>query len=396
MEKRLWNAVEARNYWNREPEASILREVTKKALPLTGGFEALYFFGPRRAGKTTVCLQLLSALSRRSGKRSCLYINFEEPAFGGRLDAELLEEIFEEFARRFGCEPVYVFLDEVQGVMGWEKWVRSAVDRKRCHVFVTGSSSKLLSSEFASTLSGRGIGFKVMPFSWREYRSAVPRATFDGYLSTGGYPAVVLEKNKEKQMRLLEEYFESAIARDIAGRHDVRDVQGLKSLAVFVLTNPGGLVSLHKLRPATGLSYDSLRQYLSYLEEAFLVFAVPHFSYSLKQAMAEPRKYYACDTGLQLAVSKSFSPDRGKSYENAVAISLFRENKDTYYYRGDSADIDFVVKEGARITAMNVCSSPDAPARERRSLDVFTAAHPHSPGILLAGESSVSAWLAKG
>lgn len=390
----LWEVVEAWNFWGREPEAGVPREVAAKALEMSGGFEAVYFYGPRRAGKTTVCMQLLAELGKRHGKRACLYVNFEEPSFAGRLEAQLVEEIVSLFSEKFGAPPKFVFLDEVQNVEGWEKWVRSAVDRKRFKVFATGSSAKLLSSEFASTLGGRGFGFLVLPFSWREFRRALPASTFADYLERGGYPAVVLEKNSEKRTRLLEEYFESAIARDIAARHDVRDVAALRSLAVHALTNPGGPVSYVKMRAMTGLSVDAIRQYLSFLEEAFLVFQVPHFSYSLKKAMQKPRKYYAVDLGLRAAVAKSFSPDLGKKLENAVATGLLGRGADFYYWKG-KREVDFVVKNGAALEAVNVCASASPPAREREGLEEFSSEHRNAKTLLLAGAKQVEAWLAQ-
>ncbi|MCK4327032.1 MAG: ATP-binding protein [Candidatus Diapherotrites archaeon] len=392
MELGLWKVVEQWNYWKEKPETGIPRDVTAEAMEFFKGSEALYFFGPRRAGKTFVCMQLLSKLSKKHGKKSCLYVNFEEPALAGNLRTEFIEEIVVEFKKVHGKWPRFVFLDEVQNVKGWERWVRGAVDRKRFKVFVTGSSAKLLSSEFSTSLGGRGIGFLVLPFSFSEFRRAKPKAGLKEYLEIGGYPAVVLEKNERKRRRMLEEYFDTAIMRDIVARHDVRDVPTLRTLAVYLLTNSGKRFSYNKLRAMTHLSFDALRQYLSYLEDALVVFQVPYFSYSMKKALEKPRKYYAYDLGLQGAVSKSFSPDWGRKAENAVAIELVRRRKEIQYY-SNKFEVDFIIKEGTKIKPVNVCYSEKPPQRETKSLEEFSKKHKSEPPLLLCGKDNILKWL---
>jgi len=382
MEERIWRVVESWNFWRKRPETGIPREVTEGAWPFVGRPEVTYFYGPRRAGKTFVCYQLLDRLSNKYGRESCLYINFEEPSFSGMLNTQLITDIAAHFRTVFGKKPRFIFLDEVQNVPQWEKWVRAAVDKKEHKVFVTGSSAKLLSSEFSTSLGGRGVGFMVLPFSYREFKTASPKSTFGDYLERGGYPAVVLENDDRKRIRLLEEYFETAIARDIASRYDVRDVQTLKTLAVYTLTNSGKLFSYNKLRAMTGLSFDAIRDYLSYLEDAFVVFHTPSFSYSLKKAMQKPRKYYAYDLGMKSAISKSYSPDLGRNAENAAAIEFVRRGKEIQYYSNDY-EIDFVVKEGLKLSAVNISYSDLPPERERKALDSFKQEHKRAATLLL-------------
>ncbi len=392
MDKGAWKGIEAWNYWKREPDVGIPRQVTEVAWNLIEGPEAVYFYGPRRAGKSTICLQLLSKLSKKFGRTSCLFINFEEPSFATSLNTDFISWAIEEHKHTHGHKPRFIFLDEIQLVSRWEKWVRSAVDRKECKVFATGSSAKLLSSEFATSLGGRGLGFMVLPFSIAEFFTAKPGASLDEYLNIGGYPAVVLEKNEEKRLRLLEEYFETAIMKDIASRYEVRDIPTLRTLAVYILTNSGKLFSYNKLRSLTGLSFDTIKLYLSYLEDAFLVFQVPHFSYSLRKAMEKPRRYYAYDLGLQAAVSKSYSPDFGRRVEGAVAIELKRRGKELQYY-AEGAEVDFVTRDGLTPTAINVCCSEKPPAREMQNLEEFKKKHTGSKILLLSGKKQITEWL---
>jgi predicted AAA+ superfamily ATPase len=308
------------------------------------------------------------------------------------LNTEFLSWIIEKHRSVFNSKSVFVFLDEVQNVDGWEKFVRMAVDRKDLKIILTGSSAKLLSSEFASSLGGRGLGFRVMPFSFKEFRRALRGGGLKAFLEIGGYPEVVLEKSAEKRRKLLLEYFETAIIRDIVGRHQVRDVPTLRSLAIYVLTNSGKSFSYNKIRAMTGLSFDAIKLYLSYIEDALLSFQVPFFSYSLKKALEKPRKYYAYDTGLQAAISKSFSPDYGRRAENAVAIELIRRNKELQYY-SEKHEVDFVVKEGMDVSAMNVTFSEDAASREEKGLEEFSREFKIKKGVLLKGSKQIEEWL---
>jgi len=392
MDDSIWCAVCRKNFLGNGQKTGIPRDITAKALSLMGGPEATYFYGPRRAGKTTVCYQLISALSKKYGAHSCLYVNFEEPAFIGHLSPGLISDIVDRHAQEFKKPPKYVFLDEAQNVSGWEKWVRSEVDAKEIKIVVTGSSAKLLSSEFATSLGGRGIGFLTLPFSFSEYKRAVRGASLSDYLHTGGYPAVVLEKNPERRTSLLEEYFESTISRDIAARYAVRDVAMLRTIAAYVLSNSGKPLSYNGIRTMTGLSFDTIRLYLSYLEDAYLAFQSPHFSYSMKKAMEKPRKYYAYDTGIQEAISRSFSPDFGRRAENAVAIELVRRGFSPQYY-SNGFEVDFVIKEGLRPHAINVCVDEKPPQRETLSLSEFSSLHKKASTELIFGEKGISDWL---
>lgn len=393
MESELWKVVESWNFWDRLPETGVEREIVDKIWKYLERPEAVYFYGPRRSGKTFVCYQILSKLSRKYGKDKCLYINFEEPSFAGKLKPELISSIVEQFENEFGHKPEYVFLDEVQNVEGWEKWVRTVIDKKELKVFVTGSSAKLLSSEFSTSLGGRGIGFFILPFSFNEFKKVYRSATLEDYIAAGGYPEVVIETDNDRRTRLLEEYFNTAIARDISSRYEVRDVPALRLLAVNMLTNSGKKFSYNKLRSMTGLSFDAIKQYLSYLEDAFMIFQVPHFSYSLKKAMEKPRKYYAYDLGMQQAISKSFSPDLGRKVENLVAIDLMRRGKEIQYYSNDF-EVDFVVKEGLNITGINVCYSSKVPPREQKGLDEFQKKHKKAETLLI-DQKSLPDWLSE-
>lgn len=340
-------------------EKTYKRDVEDGILPYISSKNVVFLYGPRRAGKSVVSRRLLEKLPKSTKTR---YVNLEDPKLTGLLDTGLMDA----FAEGLGAKDTVVF-DEVQLIPGWEKWARKAVDTGQCRVIVTGSSAKLLSSEFATSLGGRGIGFQILPFSFSEFHR-ITKKGFEDYLKTGGYPEVVL--NPKKKEKLLESYFELALIKDVITRYKIRDSAALRNLAFYLLTNSGKQVSLKKIRNALGLSYDTIRQFLEHLETAFLVFQVPFFSYSMKESLTRSRKIYAFDLGMQQYASKSFTEDKGRLAEAAAAIELKRRNYETYYWK-NTKEVDFIAKKKTKIKPINVCYSKKPPKREQEGLIEF-------------------------
>ncbi len=355
-------------------EKTFARDVEKDILPFVSNRNVVFLYGPRRSGKSVVARRLLDRMPKNTTTR---YVNLEDPKLINLLDVEIMDA----FAKDLSPDDTVVF-DEVQLVNGWEKWVRKAVDTRQCKVIVTGSSAKLLSGEFATSLGGRGIGFQIMPFSFSEF-ARITRKKFGEYLKTGGYPEIAL--NPGKGEKLLESYFELTLIKDIVARYSVRDSAALRNLAFYLLTNSGKETSLKKIRYALGLSYDTTRQFIDYLETSFLLFQVPFFSYSMKESLTRPRKVYAFDLGMQQYASKSLSEDSGRLAEASVAIELRNRKYDLYYWKGRN-EVDFIAKKKAEITPINVCYSKTIPEREFKGIVEFCGRKKaNQPKILYKG-----------
>lgn len=340
-------------------EPSFERAVERQATKLLSPSHAIFLYGPRRAGKSTIAKRLLSRLSKASKR---VYVNFEDPVFSGREDYRVLDE----FSEGLGKKDVIV-LDEVSQVSRWERWVRSIADDKRFSVIVTGSNSKLLCGDYASTIGGRGIGFEVFPLSYAEFRR-VCRRDFAAYLREGGYPEVVLEPHRARF--LLASYFDQALLEDIVSRYGLKNATELREFAVHLISNCGNKTSLKRLRSSLHFHFDKSRKYLELLETSYLLFQVPFFSFSTKISLSEPRKIYAWDMGMQSLVSRSFTPDMGRKAENAVAIELKRRKNDLYYWQG-RREVDFVAVDGPLVEPYNVCYSKACPRREVEGLLEF-------------------------
>ncbi len=313
--------------------------------------------GVRRCGKSTFMRQLMD-----SQKNPC-YFNFEDPRVlkfeAG--DFGKLEEIFNE---EYGISNTF-FFDEIQNVPGWEVAVRSLLDRKK-KVVVTGSNASLLSRELGTRLTGRHLRHELFPLSYTEMLALTREKpginSFNEYMKRGGFP----EYLKYGRLDILQSLFEDIIARDIVVRHNIRNSETLKEMALYLLTNTGKEFTYNSLRKIFGLgSTNTATSFISYLEDSYLVFTVPKFDYSLKRQLVNPKKIYSIDAGMSNANSASFSEDRGRVLENIVYLKLREKTKEIFYYKRQR-ECDFVVKEGRKITkAIQACYSLDEENQER-------------------------------
>lgn len=379
-ENKILEIIEEWNqYWQRN---LIDRKISKEIIKFAGK-EVIDIVGVRRSGKSSILALIIKNLN--IDPKEVLFINFEEPAFVNHYSLDLLDKIWDTYKTNINPErKPYLFFDEIQLIPQWEKWVRKVRDLQLAHVFVTGSSSKLLSREFGTVLTGRHISFKIFPLSFKELlyfqgkvtlkdkisiisQKNILKKCFKEYLYKGGFPEIVLTDNKI----LLKEYFEDILYKDIVLRHEIRDVNNLRKLANFCLTSLGGKISYNSLKKTLGMSLDAIKDYLGYMEEAFLLFQVPIFSYSVKSHEYAPKKVYCIDNGLRNEVSFKFSKDEGKLAENIVFLKLKRNNDEVFYWQG-RGEVDFVIKnKDNSLTAINVSFSNKINERETKSLLEF-------------------------
>ncbi len=296
--------------------------------------------GIRRCGKSTLMRQVSRSL------QSFYYLRFEDIRLAGfePSDFEKLDDIFLE---EYGQSGVYL-LDEVQNVEKWELFVRSRLDRQRRFV-ITGSNASLLSKELGTRLTGRHINVELFPFSFLEALSFEKKkasaSQFSHYLSSGGFP----EYLRYGRVEILNELLNDVIQRDIISRHNVRNSKALKELAVYLLTNIGKEFSYNGLKETFGLgSVTTASAFVSYFEDAYMIFTIPKFSYSLKEQAVNQKKVYCVDNGLSAINSASFSSDNGAKLENMVFMQLRRAYDKIFYFKGNN-ECDFIVKERDRV-----------------------------------------------
>jgi len=310
--------------------------------------------GVRRSGKTYMLYSLIEQLRLSVAKENIIYINFEDDRLFpiALKDMDALVEAYYELYPDKREEKVYFFLDEVQNVEGWEKFVRRIYDTLDLQLFITGSSSKLLSSEIATSLRGRTIVYEIFPFSFKEYLGykkikvnfysssslSYMQNAFNTYLEDGGF-AETFGQSVDVQKRILKDYLDLIVYKDIIERYAIKNHALLKHLIKYLFINMGTLISFTKLYneyKSLGykLSKDTLYEYVSYLQEAYTLFTTPIYRNSVKEEQRHPKKLYAIDNGFKKLFDTSLSKDYSKLYENMAFLHLRRQTPEVYYFKG--------------------------------------------------------------
>ncbi|MBL4817668.1 MAG: ATP-binding protein, partial [Deltaproteobacteria bacterium] len=311
--------------------------------------------GMRRTGKTGLLFQKIRELIAGGFKKErSLYINFEDDRIFP-LDYKQMGQMVDAWYSLYPDNHShlwYLFLDEVQNVDQWALVLRRLSDTKNVQIYATGSSAKLLSKEIATSLRGRSISIEVFPFSYKEYLTAhkypMPGKPFGkksldqqrhyllNYFQEGGFPGVQGLAAHER-IEILQNYVQTVILRDIIERHQVTNITLLRYLIQFMLKSAAAPFSVNKFfndikSQGYHVSRDTLYNYLSYVEDAYLVFLVPLFTESLRRAQTTTKKIYAIDPGLVQANTMSFSDNRGRFFENLLYLDLRRQGKKIFYY----------------------------------------------------------------
>lgn len=280
---------------------------------------ALALTGVRRCGKSTLQEQV-----QRGLKGASVTLNLEDTRLYGMRPEDFPTLLSVLDARH---PKAAVYLDEVQEVPEWQRLVRALLDAGR-RVCLTGSNASLLGREMGSKLTGRHLSHEVYPFSFREYLEFTGQkagaAALEDYLMRGGF-AAALRAGPQQGGTLLRELLRDVVHRDIVTRHSLRSARPLMTLALHLLAHPGQPLSLQALSKGLGLpSVAQTGRMVEYLQDAWMMLAVPRFSASYKQRVTSPPKYYAVDTGFAAANSPNPTPDLGRKLENAALLALRR------------------------------------------------------------------------
>ncbi len=377
--------------------------------------KATAIVGMRRAGKTYFVHQLRTERMMAGRPQSSLpYVNFEDERLAA-LAADDLGHLVDEHARLVAAaagpiDTVTWCLDEIQNVVGWERFVRRLLDRAKTEVIVTGSSAALLSREIATALRGRAWTVPMFPFSFGEslvhrfveppsYRASTARdehLRFEGlfreWLREGGFPEAQ-GLDAEARGQLLRDYVDVAILRDVVERHAVTNVVALRWLVRQLLGNAGSLFSVEKFHAALrsqgiAVGKDTVHELLAHLEDCFLVRTVWMESASERQRMVNPRKAYPVDMGLIPIFDRTGRANLGHALETAVLIELQRRRCEVTYVRTASGrEVDFLARDFAgNATLIQVCadaSDAETGRREIEALEEAATAHPRARCLLL-------------
>jgi predicted AAA+ superfamily ATPase len=343
---------------------------------------AVVIMGPRRAGKSF--LALLSVRDKPYG-----YVNFDDE----RLDPEKtsLNDILRAVYEISGDVDRLVF-DEIQNAPGWEVFVSRL--RRTKKVVVTGSNSRLLSRDIATSLTGRHMDFTLFPFSFREYlrrkgrrlpppkvfttvQEAEIRRDLDEYLRDGGFPEVF-----KFGRTILKTLFEDVLQKDIVQRYKIRKTRPFRDLARLLSSHSGREFTFSRLRNAVSIrDVHTVSKFVDYLVSGYLFLVLERFSYKLKEQLLSPRKIYGLDTGMLAATAFLVSEDRGRVMENIVAVELarrrhYRGEGEVFYWKSPrGVEVDFVVKRGPKVAELiQVCHSFEEIGTRDRELEALAEA----------------------
>ncbi len=363
--------------------------------------EILLLVGARRTGKSTLLFQLVRHLDTKP--EAILFVNLDEPLFQMQADnPSFLTEVVEEYMLQHrGIEKFYILIDEVQNYAHWIPAVKTLHDTKRnAKIILTGSTSALLHASAITRLSGRYFHVDIHPLSFGEYLAfnAVTRATMlekkqraQDYLRYGAFPRVVLERDADLKQEILKNYFQTIYLKDIIYPHNLRNNRDVFDLLYFIISNIGKPFSYGTIAQTLGISTDTVKEYLGYAEESYLLYSLRKYDPSVRKQLANPRKMYCLDTGLVSAVSFQFSENKGRLMENLVYTTLRRRGEEVFYHRRNH-ECDFITRVKRRITgAIQVTASmKDATARKREVAGILEALRDYGlkEGLIITEDES--------
>lgn len=331
--------------------------------------EIQILLGVRRSGKSTLFKLLINHLMISGiDPKSILYLNLDDPVFVDLWKSpKELYKMIETAEKLTGVKSAYLFLDEIQNINMWEKFVKSIYDTEYVKkIFITGSNSSLLMNHYATLLSGRYLIDYVMPFSFKEVivnaginsqldlvraKAKILRMQ-EQLLFYGGFPQVWKTEDPALRREQLLGYFETIVLKDCISHNKVRETKKFQALALYLLTNNASLYSYNGLAEVMDSNENTIKQFIHILQESFLLDELNQFSFSLKKQIKSKKKNYCVDNGLIHAVSMKFSENKGRLFENLVYTELKKSGYQEIFFFNDQKECDFIIKTTKKIIAV--------------------------------------------
>jgi hypothetical protein len=361
--------------------------------------KATVCIGVRRSGKSTYMLQIMERLMKSGVPlQNILYLNFfDDRLHNLRQDrlGMITEAYYSLHPEKKNTEMVYCFFDEVQEAPGWEPFVDRLMRTEKCQIYLTGSSSQMLSKEIATQMRGRALSWEIFPFSFREFldykgmESLEPLSTkkrllvqkaFEEYWETGGFPEVA-GFSRNLRIKTHQDYLQATLFRDLVERHDISHPKAVSDLAHWLVDHTGSLYSVNSLTGyLKSLGHkapkSAVSDYLEWFEDAYFLFTVRIFDASLARSQTNPKKIYCVDHAMVVSVSSGILVNSGHLLENLVFTALRRLYPEIYYYKTKSGrEVDFIVPmRKLQRMLVQVCESLAEPQTRRRELGALSEA----------------------
>ncbi|MEM1627593.1 MAG: ATP-binding protein [Sulfolobaceae archaeon] len=362
------------NFWGKgRPDVGIEREFySERIIKLLNSVKVIAISGIRRAGKSFIARQVLKRLIDSGiSPEDTLIIRLDDERLVN-LNYELLLKIYNlylTYVKKDKSRPTYLVLDEAQEVEGWERFVRGLEERCEAKIIVTGSSAKLLSSEFTTLLSGRHVEVRVTPLSFREVLEFKGIKVKSGLelaenmdrikrelvemMEYGGFPDVVL--NPGVRAELIHSYFDTIIIKDVVNRYKIRREEKIRVLAKFYISSSASKITYNSVSKFLKIPVKTVERYSEYLEKSFLIFFLKNYSISPKAVENSPRKVYVIDNGFLKYFSTA---SLGRIFETLIVQHLYRyalrRFYEIYYWSSEGSEVDVVIKSGKKILPIQI------------------------------------------
>ena len=383
------NSIRKYNYWNgNHVDLGYERTLyADKIGQYIGNKLVKVLVGQRRAGKSYILRQIASKLISQGVKtNNILYINKEYMELITLRSASELEELYQTYRRELKPEgKVYLFIDEIQYIEEWERFVNSHSQNfaEPCELFISGSNSNLLSGELATLLSGRYVEFEIFPFSYTEYcgitQQDVNQDSYKKYLQSGALPELFNLQNEEMKQNYVSSIKDTVMLRDIVGRYKVKDVKLLDDLFVYLVNNAASIISVTNIinffaSKKRKTNYETLSSYINYLENSFLIHRAERYNIKGKDTISGNCKFYLNDLSYRNYLYSGYGYGIGYLLENAVYLNLKRVGYQVYVGTIKDTEVDFVAIKGSRKLYIQVTlqlTEEQTVEREYRSLKMI-------------------------
>jgi predicted AAA+ superfamily ATPase len=373
-----WNGQKYKGLVQRNLLKTLLRHLETRHIQVLTGI--------RRSGKSSIFKMLINELLKTNNPKTILFVNMDDPKFSEIWENPACFYAIVETAEKITGEKVqYLFLDEIQEVKKWEHFVKSTYDSEIFKkIFVTGSNSSLMNSEYSTLLSGRYFIDNVYPYTLKELfvsngitdyltlvgETAIALRLLDDCLEWGCFPEIKSLTNEQNRNELLKNYFDSIIMKDCVSRHKIDDIATFKKMLLYLMSTFGAIFSYNSLGKAIGSNENTAKKYLAILVDSYIVQDISNFAFSLKENVRQSHKIYAADNGIINAVSYRFWDNKAKLFENFVFNELQKQNHDEITFANNSGECDFVIKNGFEYQAVQVCYEL-TPENQQREMGGF-------------------------
>ncbi|SHO80333.1 hypothetical protein MNB_SV-15-659 [hydrothermal vent metagenome] len=379
------------------------REKLDKALSYLNAREIIAIIGARRVGKSSLAKLIIKSLLKEVNPKNIFFINLEKIAFiPYKNEPSYLNKIYDAYLKLANPnknEKIYFFIDEIQIFNSWEVFIKSKYESSNIKFIITGSNTSLLASSYATLLTGRVLKLELSSFNFREFlaykkieyntpleiaqnRIEIQRAV-DEYLKWGGYYSIFSNSDEQLKRDILKNIAEDIILKDIVPRYSIKNSEAIRDLFFYVVSNATTSLNISKLAKKIGIDAKSVKEYIGYFQDNFLIKTIPNYHNKLTQQIKSTKKLYITDNGfLNLGVKRT--KNSGTMLENMVFTAL---NQEGLTYLLDSKDCDFYL-DGKLFQVSYDIEDESTKKREFEGLRYFAKKLGKHNGLLITYDTS--------